>query len=487
MNELKPLVMGIDCGTQGIRCLITDLEGNILADGQERIFSSYKNGDRFEQDPNEWWEKTQICLQKTLNDLNDKGYSSYDIGCLSIDSTSGTIIPIDENNQPLHPAIMYNDSRAKAESLYINQIAIEFTQKIGYQFDPSFALCKVMWIKNQLPILFEKTKVFLHASDFLQLKFTDGLYISDISNSLKMGFDLLDMKWPDFIQNQLGIEKKKLPKVIKTGQESGIISPSIAKQLHLSSSLRIIAGATDGTAAFFASGAKVPGDISSTLGTTLVIRSISEQLIKDPKGRIYCHLHPSGYWLPGGASNTGGECLQKFFPEENLKDWDKKLENLSFPTSLIVYPLTRKGERLPFASPQAEFFQNRKELNRIEFYAGCLEGVGYVEKFCYQLLENLGSSPIQRVFTSGSGAKSPIWCQIRSNILYKPIYLPETTESAMGACIIAASFLHGTLTKAGEKMVRIKRAFKPQKEFSLKYQDNYDKFVAECRNRGYIE
>ena len=360
MSKDNALVMGIDCGTQGIRCLVSDLEGNIVADSQEKILTSNKIGDRFEQDPNEWWDKTQICIQKTLDDLKNNGYSSYDINYLSIDSTSGTIIPIDENNQTLLPAIMYNDSRAKEESLFINQVAKDFTQKIGYQFDPSFALCKVLWIKNHLPDIYEKTKIFIHAGDFLQMKLTDDLFLSDISNSLKMGFDLLEMKWPNFIRDQLEIDIQKLPPVVKTGEESGIIKASIAKQFQFKPSLKIIAGATDGTASFFASGARIPGDISSTVGTTLVIRGISEKLIKDIKGRIYCHLHPAGYWLPGGASNTGGECLQKFFTNENLKEWDSRVMEMSIPTSLILYPLTRKGERLPFASPEAEFFQTRK-------------------------------------------------------------------------------------------------------------------------------
>jgi sugar (pentulose or hexulose) kinase len=486
MSKDNALVMGIDCGTQGIRCLVSDLEGNIVADGQENILSSNKLGDRFEQDPNEWWDKTQICIQKTLRDLKNNRYSSYDIHCFSIDSTSGTIIPIGENGQPLLPAIMYNDSRAKEESLYINRVAKDFTQKIGYQFDPSFALCKVVWLKNHLPEIYDKTKIFLHAGDFLLMKLTGGLFQSDISNSLKMGFDLLEMKWPNFIRDQLEIDIQKLPPVVKTGEESGVIKASIAKQFQFKPSLKIIAGATDGTASFFASGARIPGDISSTVGTTLVIRGISEKLIKDIKGRIYCHLHPAGYWLPGGASNTGGECLQKFFSNENLKEWDSRVVEMSIPTSLILYPLTRKGERLPFASPEAEFFQTRKESSRLEFYTACLEGVGYIEKYSYYILEKLGSSPIQRVFSSGSGSNSPIWCQIRSNILSKPIFLPKTTESAMGACIIAASYLHGSLSLASQKMVKINEVYEPQKTISLQYQEKYHEFLNECQKRGYV-
>ncbi|MEI6158091.1 MAG: FGGY-family carbohydrate kinase, partial [Atribacterota bacterium] len=321
---------------------------------------------------------------------------------------------------------------------------------------------------------------------FLMGQFTGKVAQSDISNSLKMGFDLLEMKWPDFIETALDLDTRKLPSVYKTGEVVGMVLPSIASEFGFFPSLPIVAGATDGTAAFFASGARIPGDVSCTLGTTPVVRSLSEKLVKDPQGRIYCHRHPEGYWLPGGASNTGGECLKKFFPDGHYEIWDQEVMKINLPTSLLVYPLTRTGERLPFASSMAEFFQIGKERNRTELYAACLEGVGYIERYSYSLLEKLGSTPIRRVFSSGSGARSGIWRQIRSNILGKPVHLPATTESAMGACIIAATPLLGSLSRAGAEMVTISDVIEPENKLIALYDEKYHLFVEECQKRGLI-
>jgi len=113
----------------------------------------------------------------------------------------------------------------------------------------------------------------------------------------------------------------------------------------------VVAGATDGTASFIASGAVAPGEWNSTLGTTLVVRGVSRELIKDPSGGVYCHAHPMGYWLPGGASSTGGECLKHSFPGEDWAALDREALARA-PTALVVYPLARVGERLPFHQPR---------------------------------------------------------------------------------------------------------------------------------------
>jgi len=400
-------VLGIDLGTQGVRAMVANLRGEVIVEEKEDIRFSLQEGRRFEQDPREWWEKTERCVAKTLAAFSALGYPLTSLRAISCDSTSGTVVPVDAQGQPLMHALMYNDSRAQEEAHIVNEAAQDFTERLGYRFDPSFALCKVLWLKRNLPEIFEKAAYFLHPTDYLVGHLTGVFGISDISNTLKMGYDLMEKRWPSFIEEKLGIPLQKLPKVVKSGEVIGTLSLSLARTWGLSPQTFVVSGATDGTAAFYASGATRPGDVSSTLGTTLVVRSISEHHVKDPLGRVYCHLHPEGFWLPGGASNTGGECLTHFFPEANLAEWDERVALLSLPTGLVVYPMVRKGERFPFAHPEAEFFSLGERKDDLEFYAACLEGVGYVERYGFELLERLGATRIQRVFVSGSGAKKP--------------------------------------------------------------------------------
>ncbi|WP_406616532.1 FGGY-family carbohydrate kinase [Candidatus Caldatribacterium sp.] len=483
---METLVLGIDLGTQGVRAMIATLKGEVVAEEKEPIEFSLQEERRFEQDPMEWWEKTKRCITKALTLLDSLGYSRESLRALSVTSTSGTIIPVDTLGTPLMNALMYNDSRAQEEASFVNEVAHDFTKRLGYCFDPSFALCKVLWIRQNLPEVFDKTALFLHPTDYLLGHLTGHWGVSDISNTLKMGYDLMENRWPSFIE-KLGIPSEKLPRVVvKSGEIVGTLRSSLAREWHLSPKLLVTAGATDGTAAFYASGAERPGDASSTLGTTLVVRSISERHIKDPRGRVYCHLHPKGFWLPGGASNTGGECLSHFFPKENLASWDEKVAQLPLPSPLLVYPLIRKGERFPFAHPHAEFFVVGERKTDLEFYAACLEGVGYVERYGFELLETLGATKIQRVFVSGSGSKSAIWRRIRANIANLPLYLPKFPDAAMGACIMAACPLFGDISQAIQSMVHIVAQEDPEKNLATRYEEQYHRFKEECQKRGYI-
>ncbi|MDK2897155.1 MAG: D-ribulokinase [Candidatus Atribacteria bacterium] len=486
MRKQEPLFLGIDLGTQGVRCLVSTSKGEIVAEGKEKISHLWRQGEQFEQDPEEWWQTTISALKKTLHHLKKLGRDSANIQSLACDSTSGTVLAIDQKGEPLSRAIMYNDGRAKKEAEIINSQTTSFTERLGYQFSASFALAKILWWKKNLPWLFEKSRFFLHAADFIVGKLTGEWGVSDTSNTLKMGYDLINLKWPTFIEEKLGIPIDKLPRVIKPGEIVGEINSQIAQELGLSTQCQVVAGCTDGTASFLASGAHQPGDISSTLGTTLVVRAISYQLIKDPKGRIYCHRHPEGYWLPGGASNTGGECLEVYFPGEDYRQWDNKVASINLPTSCLLYPLTRKGERLPLSSPYASFFQVGQTKNKVEFYAACLEGVGYVERLSFDLLESLGADPIIRVFASGGGSRSSVWRQIRANILGRPIFLPQTTESAFGACVLAASPWWGKIARAVEEMVSLSEVTQPETDLVSLYQERYQAFLAECEKRGYL-
>lgn len=123
-------------------------------------------------------------------------------------------------------------------------------------------------------------------------------------------------------------------------------------------------------------------------GTTLTIKGVSAELVKDPIGRIYCHRHPEHGWLPGGASNTGGEILAQCFPDTDLATRDTRATGL-VPTSLLVYPLVGHGERFPFVAPDAEgFIAGKPDLllsNSDLIYGASLEGVALLERLATAL------------------------------------------------------------------------------------------------------
>jgi xylulokinase len=476
-----PLYLGLDVGTQGARALVCDESGRVVSQASEP-FQSPGIPDLpagwFEQDPQDWWKAAVTCLKKVAAGLSEG------ISALSVDSTSGTILPVDENGNPLTNALMYNDGRAVDEAKICNEAGIDLTEKLGYKFGASFALPKILWIKNHQPDVYQRTWKFIHAADFIIGRLIDDFGISDYSNALKTGYDLVDLKWPDFIEYKLDIPLSKLPVVVTPGEIIGSINPSAGDETELKTGTPVAAGVSDGTAGFIASGASGIGDWNSTIGTTLVLRGVSKNLVKDPQGRIYCHRHPDGWWLPGGASNVGGECLAKFFPNDDYAELDRQASQY-LPTDVIVYPLARQGERLPFINNNAQGFVSGEPRNRAELYAAYLQGVAFVERWSLELMEELGADVSGTVYATGGGAKSLQWMQIRADVLGRKIVRPAITESAMGSAIVAASRTgFNCLSDASSAMVSIDAEVRPDSQKAQAYNERYKRFREECKSHS---
>jgi len=468
--------LGIDMGTTGLRCILSDDRGNIVSSSKEDISDSFVTNEDSkveEQNPDIWGKSLFKALGSILRNLE-----GFRIAAIAVDSTSGTILPIDNNHRPIYNALMHNDMRAYKESELINQ-------KINLSTKPSFALPKILWFKKHRPVIFDKAYKFIHAADYLVGLISGEYGITDFSNSVKTGYDLENMRWPDEIELILGIPLDKLPKVYKTGEIIGELTGDIKEQYGIKENIKIVAGATDSTAGFFSSGAKDMGDWNTTLGTVLGLKGISEKFIKDREGLLYTHRHPEGFWLPGGASNTGGEILRIFF-NDRVKEYDDDIMNLP-PTRGLVYPLARVGEKLPFFNMSAKGFIKLDVCDPAILFKSMLEGLSYVEKMIYDKIENLRYTVNDTIFSMGGGAYSLPWLKIRANVIEKAIARAKIVETAFGSCIIAAGgTFYNNITEAIENMVNIDLSVEPEKQLINLYKDNFEKFMQEMKVRGYI-
>lgn len=476
-------VAAIDVGTQAARCLIVDFAGNVLASAVEPL----RNLDRAlpdgwaEQDPEEWWRATCGACRAATAEWGER--RSGAVTAIAVDSTSGTIVPVDRCGTPLRPALMYNDVRAVEESEIAGRAGEQLAAKLGYSFQPAFALPKALWIKRNEPDVFSHTACFLHAADFVVSRLSGGAFVSDTSNALKTGYDLTDGEWPPFIEDSLDMPLALFPPVTTPGHRVAEVSAEAAAQTGLSAGGKIVAGCTDGTAAFIASGAAHPGDVNSNLGTTLVVRAVSERLIDDPDGRVYSHLHPEGWWLPGGASSSGGEIVLQTFgrrAEALERDVPKHL-----PTDVLIYPLARTGERLPFVDAGATGFMVGRPTSDAEHLAAMMEGVGYLERWIFEVLEGLGATRLQNVYVTGGAAKSETWLSVRASVLGVQLQRPAVAESAFGTAILAASGKLGGVSAATRAMVRPDVTIDPDPGLRAAYEERYLRFRRACAARGY--
>ena len=484
--------VGLDLGTTGIRGMVADAEGTVILNTQETIprdilYQGYQNlpPGWHEQNPESWVDAVYRVLTAIAKELKELGNSTGDIRAICTDSTSGTILARDESGNILTPAIMYNDLRSQEETKTIQAVAEEFSQKVGYEFNASFSLPKILWIKENLPAIFKRTFKFLHANDFLVGLLSDEFFHSDSSNCLKAGYDFIDNKWPDFITD-LGVPLEKLPEVVPSGKVVAKTSEKLEKLTGVPSDIPIVSGATDSIMALIASGASNYQDIFSSLGSTLVTRVLTSKLIRDPQGRVYCHILPGKrrIYLPGGASSIGAECLQAYFPNINFKSYDSKALEY-FPTKALIYPLVKKGERFPFINPNAEHFYIGPQENEFQRYTAYLQAVAFVERLCLEVFETLEVKMGQNVYTIGGATKSEPWLQIRADVLQKRIFRPEIIEAAYGAAILAASTViyHEDLSKASKKFVKPKLVIQPRLELREKIEKHYQEFLTQLKKR----
>jgi sugar (pentulose or hexulose) kinase len=505
--------LGLDIGTQGARALVYDIpegedgEGRIIAQAAQGFPSGTIPPDLLpgyaEQSPAGWWQAAGDCLRQVTTHVPPET-----IQALSVTSTSGTLCLLDRDGEPLIPALMYNDARAGDEAEEVQAAGSDLAARLGYRFNPSFALAKLLWLARYRPDVVDRASYIAHAADFLVGRLS-GIYgVTDYSNALKTGYDLSPQeggtfadRWPDFIAEELKLPVDKLPRVVAPGEVVGIVTTQAAEVTGLRPGTLLVAGMTDGCAAQIAAGAVAPGDWNSTLGTTLVIKGVSERLLRDSEGRIYSHRHPDGYWLPGGASNVGGEILTTRFPEADLAALDRRAEGLS-PTDFVAYPLARRGERFPFVHPEAEGFvlpflpvpeqssgraAPSQEINQATLYTAYLEGVAYVERLAYETLESLGATVGDVIRAAGGGARSDVWLQIRADVLNRQLLRPVETGAAMGAAILAASRTHyDGVIPAARAMVQIERSVQPQPALVERYTERYQCFRAACAERGYL-
>ena len=474
------MFLGIDMGTGGVRVLAARRSGQVAASAQRSLTPSALEEDRHEQDPERWWTAAASALSEVTAAVD----VSYLLG-LAVDGTSGTLVCVDATGDALRPAMMYNDNRAGAEAEAVNQVAAAFCERLGYRFRASFALAKILWVRQHEPRVFDRALRFIHQADYIVGRLTGDFGVTDYSNALKTGYDLIDECWPDWLDSLAGV-RERLGRVVAPGTRVGEVSSAAARTTGLPAGLPVVAGATDGTAAFLASGARRPGDCNTTLGTTLVFKGLSRRIGKHPDGQVYSHKLPGGLWLPGAASNTGGECIERHSPDADLSALDRAAGAL-LPCASVAYPLCRQGERFPFLSAEARGFCVPEAKGDAARHAAHLQGVALVERMGYEVLDQVMATRDGDVFATGGGSRSDVWMQCRSDVTGRVCHRPACPESAFGSAMLAATGVDAEgLPDAVRRMVKVDRTFQPNSERRARYDAAYGRFRDELSERGYV-
>ncbi len=417
---MHSFVLGLDLGTSGVRAVAVDAAGKILGIGSATLPATKATGARREQAPEDWWNGCRTALDELSLKLDLSGARA-----IAVDATSGTILPVDRHNRPLAPARMYDDADTGDLAARTRLLAPRESAAHGATSPAARAL---EWA--ELPRL----HCILHQADWINGCLGATNWLTDENNALKTGYDPVSRSWPDWLRG-FGLSPGILPEVVPVGTSIGHVSAQAAIALGIPEGITIAAGTTDGCATFLASGATEPGEASTALGSTIVLKLLSDRPIFAPELGIYSH-RLGDTWLAGGASNCGGKTLLQFFTPEQLATLEPSLEPAK-PTGTDYYPLPSVGERFPVSDPNLAPRLTPRPSSDASFLQGIYEALARVEQTGYAKLHALGCPALRNVRHAGGGTRSAAWMSLRATALGVPQRTAWSEEAAAGVARLA--------------------------------------------------
>lgn len=480
MND-RDIWIGIDLGTQSVRVLAVTGDGEVLSSGQAPLRSERSN-ERHEQNPREWWDALGEASRQAMRVLDNQNH----VRALSVCGTSGTVLLIDDDAQPLSNALMYDDGRASVQAEAANQLGAALWERLGYNnIQTVWGLPKWMWLASQHPE--GRTGRFAQQADFITGRLAGRRTAADISNALKSGCDTIDGTWRADLMATLGLAPSRLPGLVQPGTVVDEVCAEAAAHTGLPKGTPIVAGMTDGCASQLASGAVETGSWNSVLGTTLVLKGKSPTLIRDPSGIVYSHRAPDGDWLPGGASSAGAGAFSRALgAAANFDDLSNQAQlRLLLPAP--VYPLASgRGERFPFIAPGLSLDIPKPIANDpVETYRSLAFGITAVERLCFDYLAASGFPVDGEIALTGGGAKNPTLNRLRATMLDRTLKIPAVAEPALGMALLAST-MKRSFVEASRRMVRVGHIVEPDAALRAKLSDYYLTFVDHLQTRGWL-
>lgn len=415
MNEERLISIGIDLGTSGCRVIAIDQHRQIVASHQQAITET-----GVEQDPKTHWHAVKQVLSHVI-----KQCDGLTIKAIAVDATSGSVMMTNQYGRPVTPLLMYHDNRSIEQSNEIDQYAPPQSGAHG----PTSGLAKLCYFQQQA---LQAESLLVHQADWINFNLGAPLGITDENNALKTGYDPVERCWPEWLAQVTNT--KYLPEVVPVGKKIGQLSKDLCQQFQLANQPDIIAGTTDSIAALIATGINQAGQAVTSLGSTLVVKLISDHPVFIAEQGIYSH-RLANLWLVGGASNTGGAVLRHFFNDQTLEQLSNQI-NIEAPT-FDYYPLLTVGERFPVNDPTLKPRLTPRPDSDVTFCHSLLQSMANIEQLAYQGLEAAGTNPVTAVYTVGGGSKNTVWQTIRQQTLKIPVLLPQYTQAAYGSALIA--------------------------------------------------
>lgn len=473
------LYIGVDLGTSAVKLLLMSGDGRI-----ERIVSKeyplfFPHPGWSEQKPEDWWSGVMVGLAELLADCDRSEVAGIGFG----GQMHGLVI-LDEEDEVIRPAILWNDGRTKEECDYLNDVIgreklSEYTANISFT---GFTAPKVLWVRNKEPENFARIRKIMLPKDYIAYRLS-GCFCTDVSDASGMLlFDVKNKCWSKEMLDICGIGEDQLAEIYESYEVVGTLKPDIAQELGLPVGVKVVAGAGDNAAAAVGTGTVGEGMCNISLGTSGTIFISSEHFGVDRNNALHAFAHADGNYHLMGCMLSAASC-NKWWMDDIIgtEDYTGEQERIGELGENNVYFLPYlMGERSPLNDPLARgtFIGLTMDTTRQDMTQAVLEGVAFAIRDSFEVAKSLGiviaSSKI-----CGGGAKSPLWREMLANILNIKIEVVESEEGpGYGGAILAAVGCgeYASVKDAADRLVKVVDTLEPTPELAEKYEEKYRKF-----------
>ena len=492
-------ILTFDIGTTAVKACLFDERLRLAACSNEEYALLTAEDGTIELEPCRYWEAVKAGAKAAIEKAE---IDPADVSAVSVTTQGETLIPVDENGDPLRNAIVWLDQRAEKEAAELAEKfpADVFYRKTGLpELNGYTPIAKVMWIRNNEPEIYRKTDCFLLLEDYIFFKLT-GKRVTEKSLATSTGWYTFDGDgYYREILEAAGLDIGKFPPMLESGEIiPGGLLPEVRKELGLSDSVAAVTGAMDQTAGALAMGNVKPGRVTETTGTALVIGATlpSFDPAAEPKVTVYRHYKKDLYLMMPICMTAG--MFLKWFRDEfcaeeketaekrgisSYQIIDEEVESIPAGSGGLVALPYLTGSLQPVQDSKARgiFFGFGLEHKRPHFLRAVFESVAFMLRENIELIEKAGRLHVSSIISLGGGASSPVWCRIKADTLGQTICVPEVTEStSCGAAVLAAVAIgwYADAEAAAEAASGKMSFYEPDPSEAKEYDKAYAKYKA---------
>lgn len=473
------LYIGIDLGTSAVKLLLMDSSGEIKNIVSKEYPLYFPKPGWSEQNPADWYEQTIAGIKELLKDADKEKVAGISFG-----GQMHGLVVLDENDDIIRPAILWNDGRTTAECDYLNldigrDKISEYSANIAFA---GFTAPKILWLKNNEPDNFARIKKIMLPKDYIAYRLT-GVFSSDMSDASGMLLlDVKNRKWSKEMCEICQISLDMLPKLYESYEITGTLCESAAVELGLSKTVKVAAGAGDNAAAAIGTGTVGDGMCNISLGTSGTIFISSKDFGVDKYNALHAFAHADGYYhlmgvmLSAAAANKWW--IEDIIGTKEYYETEKLITELG--DNRIFFLPYLMGERSPHNDPNARglFIGMSMDTTKTLMNQAVLEGIIFGLRDSFEVAKSLGIE-IKRTKVCGGGAKSAVWRRMIANIMNIKVDVLEIEEGpALGGAMLAAVACgeYPDVIAAARKIVKVKETVEPEPKLVEKYEKRYQQF-----------